>query len=543
MIKLILADDEPLVLVGLQNMLPWEEHDISLCGTARNGMELLSLIEQHQPEIVITDIKMPLASGLEAAKISAERFGRFPLFIMLTNFEDFTYAREALSLRAVDYLVKIELTPEILAASVDKAVETVKCEKKLSPARSFSVSGRGGMHPFYDKFFIRLLNNLFENREQFELQRHELNLAMPGAAHVVCSSTLSGMKIDSLDNASLAELNTSIVRMLKDTASRFLSCHVIPLDMKSIVIIVHLEKETTVEDLRPTLSLMLQQTEQVIRNYFSVTLTYAVGMPVTDMYDIHHSFFTARSLSLHNPSPAVVFPDSLSEEAESSKDAFIHRDTIAKAIEELDTTVLEASLSRLLQSLEERQLSFSEAMDAACAVLYMALALLPDGQMVVDGVFSSFPDGYRSIYSSKNHEDIIAWLTQLGSGLSRNMESKRQDYRQMVVRNVQTYIHENVSRKLPLGEVAALFGFSQNYLSHLFTKYAGSSFVEYVTRTKISIAKEMMASSSDKMYEIAEKLGFENSFYFSKVFKKLEGISPRDYMNRTQRQGGHPHHE
>ncbi|AEC02939.1 response regulator transcription factor [Parasphaerochaeta coccoides] len=536
MIKLILADDEPLVLVGLQNMLAWENHDVTLCGTARNGMELLSMIEQHQPDIVITDIKMPLASGLDAAKVSAERFGRFPLFIMLTNFEDFSYAREALSLRAVDYLVKIELTPQVLAASVDKAVEIAKRENDSSPRKSFSVSGRGGIHPFYDKFFIRLLNNLFENREQFELQKNELGLAMPGASHVVCFCTLGGMKVDTLDNASLAELNTTIVRMLKDTASRFLSCDVIPLDMKSIVVLAHLETKISTETLRTALSLMLQQTEQVIRNYFSVTLTYAIGVPVQDMYDIHHSFFTARRLSLRN-SLAVAFPDALDEEAESPEAVFMHRDAIAKSIEELDTVSLDASITNLLHVMEERQLSFSEAMDAACAVLYMALTLLPDGQTVIDGIFSDSPDGYRSIYSCKNHEDIMKWLSNLAAGLSKDMASKRQDYRQMVVRNVQTYIHENISRKLSLGEVSALFGFSQNYLSHLFTKYVGTSFVEYVTRAKISTAKEMMVSSNDKIYAIAEKLGFENSFYFSKVFKKVEGISPRDYMNRTISQG------
>ncbi len=102
----------------------------------------------------------------------------------------------------------------------------------------------------------------------------------------------------------------------------------------------------------------------------------------------------------------------------------------------------------------------------------------------------------------------------------------------MVVRNVQTYVQENIQRKLSLGEVSSLFGFSQNYLSHLFTKYAGTSFVEYITQEKISVAKEMMASQDVKVYEIAEKLGFENSFYFSKVFKKVTGDSPRAYMNR-----------
>lgn len=84
--------------------------------------------------------------------------------------------------------------------------------------------------------------------------------------------------------------------------------------------------------------------------------------------------------------------------------------------------------------------------------------------------------------------------------------------------------------------MAAVFGFSPNYLSQLFARQADCPFVEYVTREKIRAAKDMMREENVKLYEIAERLGFDNAFYFSKVFKKIEGCSPREYMQR--RSGG-----
>jgi two-component system response regulator YesN len=176
-------------------------------------------------------------------------------------------------------------------------------------------------------------------------------------------------------------------------------------------------------------------------------------------------------------------------------------------------------------------------MDAACSVLYMAITLLPDGGDIVSGIFEGVNGGYRSIYECKSARECLAWIVTLRNGLVGELQSRRQDYRMRVVSRVQRYVEENVCKRLTLGEVASLYGFSQNYLSTLFTKYGGCSFVEYTTNTKIAAAKKMMSSGDLKIHEIAERLGFESAFYFSKVFKKVEGISPRDYMRQGEQNG------
>ena len=90
MYKLLIVDDEPLVQVGIKSMLNWSELNIEVCGTAMNGQAALKIIETQSPDIVITDIKMPVMDGLELAKICRERYGnKWPVFIMLTSYEDF----------------------------------------------------------------------------------------------------------------------------------------------------------------------------------------------------------------------------------------------------------------------------------------------------------------------------------------------------------------------------------------------------------------------------------------------------------------------
>lgn len=108
--------------------------------------------------------------------------------------------------------------------------------------------------------------------------------------------------------------------------------------------------------------------------------------------------------------------------------------------------------------------------------------------------------------------------------------SSPMSYRAQLVARIQEYIRGNLNKKLTLNDVAAVFNFSPNYLSQLLSNSGEGSFVEFVTATRIDAAKELMAATDMKIYEISEKLGFETASYFSKVFKRQEGVSPREYM-------------
>lgn len=129
MIKLIIADDEPLVQAGIKSMINWEDYQISIVGTASNGAAAYELIQEHSPELIITDIKMPVMSGLELARKCQEEGRKLPLFIILTSYEEFNFVREAITYQVVDYLIKLELTPEVLLETVKKAIERIPEEQ------------------------------------------------------------------------------------------------------------------------------------------------------------------------------------------------------------------------------------------------------------------------------------------------------------------------------------------------------------------------------------------------------------------------------
>lgn len=526
--KLIIADDEPLVLVGLQSMLDWGKLDIEIVAVVRNGKMLEEAIEQHVPDLVITDIKMPLKTGLEVQKECSEKYGRLPLFILLTSYEEFSFVKEALSYQAVDYLVKLELTEEKLQASVSKALKLL-AQLKGSEENHFPLLERSAMQGFRDKFFVRLFNGLIDSRQAFEKQKRELQLSLYDAWHVVCY-----VEIKTEQERAEVNLYNSTLGMLNQTLSRYLTCYFTSLDLHHLAITFCLTNEQHAH-YRTIIRQVLEKTLQVIYNYFSVNLVCSVGLAVQDPFFLHTSFLSARQLITSQPGNQAILFAQQWEEGENTFSLDSYRSRLIRSFEELDAQQLMLVMEDIATEMERKNLLPLQAIEAASSILYMAISLLPDGQHLVEQAFDDQNGGYRLIYTSTSTAAASAWLRKLAQGLGEQLQSRKTDYRAKVVANVQQYIKENVKRKLNLGEVAMLFGFSQNYLSSLFSRYSGCSFVEYTTQVKVAAAKEMMAKGDYKMYEIADTLGFESSFYFSKVFKKVEGVSPRQYLQHLER--------
>ena len=154
MIKLLIVDDEPLVQAGIKSMINWEEHDIHIVGTASNGSIAYDMITQHEPDIVISDIKMPVMTGLELVKKCYDEKRDLPLFIILTSFEEFPLIKEAISYQVFDYLVKLELTADSLLDTLKRAIEKISTLRRDTPAEDSSISS---LYLLKNQFYTRLI--------------------------------------------------------------------------------------------------------------------------------------------------------------------------------------------------------------------------------------------------------------------------------------------------------------------------------------------------------------------------------------------------
>lgn len=535
MIKLLIADDEALVCIGLQSMLKWEEYNIEIVGIAHNGAQAEEMVVSLQPDIVITDIKMPVKTGLEVADAIRKKQGRLPLFIILTSFEEFEYAKSAIELQAVDYLVKLELTPEMLITSIKRATAILEDYKSLESTAPDSVR-HSDLQGHREKFFTRLLNNLFENKNQYLLQQKDLDIGLDQPSYAVSICRILGPTSVPPRGDKLVALCNSTLQMAKETLARAGSCHVISLDLRNFAVILP-AAGTGAESGMTAIGMLLAHMASVLHNYFNVTVIGAVGFAVEDPYLLKDSYASARRAmpeAVRGQSFVLYSSDRHAREEHTLFDFSEFRQDIRRAFEEMDTRALYAIITRMIEDFDSRPELVVPAMDAACNMLYMATSLLADGENMVEHIFADEPEGYRTIYQQHTMEGIVEWLIHFRDGSCELLSTRRQSYKEQLVKNVQSYIKRNLDSRLSLNQVADVFSFSPNYLSHLFSKTAGINFVDYVTETKMAAAKEMMLRGEGRVNEISQRLGYESAFYFSKVFKKVEGISPREFMQQTE---------
>ena len=531
MYKLLIVDDEPLVQVGIKSMVNWNELDIEVTGSATNGQLALNMMETQLPDIVITDIKMPVMSGLELIRCCREHYGNeHPCFIILTSYEDFHMVKEAITYQVTDYLVKLELTPENLKDAISRVKE--KLQKTAAPKTAENL-----VRPYYDKFFIRLINNLFESEEQFRLQSLDLKLDFHYQGYVCCYGVMNSPETELSLEKQLA-LFSSSMQMLKELAAKYHPCYCLALDTRHFALLLCYEtfpEDTAAES--EELSGILQSISDTLVKYYNVSFRCGIGTFTGQPLALSDSYQCSRqACQLTDDSSTVVCFETASQRASShsSFNISLFRESLTKAFEEYDASALSETLDSLCELFLAHPNHYVQAMDGACNILFLAISLLQDGDQIVSEFFSDSSDGYRSIYRQATVEQVVSWLSYFKDQLCRLFDEHHRDYKNHIVTNVKKYIGQHLSEKLSLNEVAAVFGISPNYLSQLFGKYNDSGFSEYINLCKVNEAKHLLDEGNLKIYEVAERLGFESSFYFSKVFKKIEGVSPTDYVSNRK---------
>ena len=534
MMKLLAVDDEMLVLVGLKSMLDWKSLGIEYAGTAHNGQQALEQIEQIKPEIVLIDINMPVKNGLEVAKECREKYGKLPVFIFLTSYEEFSFAQEAVSVQALDYLVKISLTPEKLEKSIRKAIDQInEIKKTLAGTENTATNGNTAqdVSVYRDRFFIRLFNNYFENAEQSAAAAEELGIKFAPGKYLVVLCKIASRSGREMNGSQYAKLSDSAVQIAEETVNRFFPCYAVAVDVHNFALVIMKGGK----DVRRTVMTdVLPKVQEVVFSYFSVDVYCAVGVPVEKPSEICNSYYSAYLASESNDEEnPIVSADDKYDVPEQSSFISEKRSDFIQALENLNPERIHAIIDDFVSYYSQHIAERFGAMDCACFMLYASCTMIPDGEKKLDSLFGQDSGGIKSIYQMRTTKEILSWMNKLAAGIDDTLAEKRITYKDRIIDSVKEYIRINITRRLTLNEVSDVFGFTPNYLSQMFAKSGDIGFVEYVTAQKVAAAEKLLeADANIRIYELAERLGFESAFYFSTVFKKVKGCSPSEYREK-----------
>ena len=307
-------------------------------------------------------------------------------------------------------------------------------------------------------------------------------------------------------------------------------------ELNSLVLVVSTEG---IEDYREQIRSLGEKILSVVKDYFEVSVSVAVSSKKESMGEFGALLYEAMSATnhyfYHSLDPVVFYSGECETSARHTGSfhiGFLKKD-LSQAVALNDSARLEEILDQVASLLRENNPSRQQAVNA-CANLYFFLS-----SFFEDGEEPDFP--YEVNIMEKLGRlgtlgQIIQWINWFKEAVSAILERRRDTRVDKIAEMVREYVMEHYRERITLGQAAEALNISQGYLSTAFKKQSGESFTSYVSAIKIEKAKELIAGHQYMMYEVSDLLGFDTPFYFSKVFKKVTGMSPKEYEAQCLKQ-------
>lgn len=533
MYRIVLVDDEPLILAGIVSLIRWEDWDCTVVGKATNGPKALELIHQVLPDIVITDIRMPVMNGLELME-ECRRQGYHPAFIILTNLEEFQLARKAVSLGAIDYLVKLNLEPEQLCDALDRAKGFCDQQESYQNRQLYDQLLRDNAGQLEHNIFYQLL--LGPGTGDLAVPEE---LAARYSYPLVIQFTMQPEQIqfNTLDPYDFPFIRQQLTDILSGICSRYFQAFTILFSAENCILLTGCLK--TADYGKAVLREFCGKVNGALNIYFGLKAVFGICDAPEGIKELPQAAAHARDAMKHyyyDSSSPVIFYNQQTPPSAAHRDFNINllKRPIASAVTQNNSSQLKSIFAELADLFHEYHPSRSQAV-SACINLYTYL----NGLFLNEGSRYShiFPDTLDIVEHVKqliSLQDILIWLDSFSKQLCQLMEERREKPLDKLVCQTKQYVQEHYREKLTLSDIANHLNISPGHLSNTFRKVSDMTLSDYIAQVKIEEAMKLIDTHQYLIYEVADILGFENAYYFSKVFRKVTGQSPREYEQASR---------
>ncbi len=530
MYKLIIVDDEEEVRQGIIDKIDWAAFDFEVIGQAENGREALDIIEENVPDVVITDICMPLMDGLELAGVIRESFPTVKM-VILTGFDEFKFAQQAIRHGVADYILKPVLPRDInelmqkLKSRIEQEIEEKEDRDKL---RQHYIES---LPILKDSFLSSLLTGPQDAREIAQ-KTDVFGLNLSGSYYTTAVVSIDAESLQEGHDAELMKF--AVLNIAQEIVSRRSIGEAFFYDNMPVIIAGVENDEKKIAYNRVYLT--LEEIRQNVEKFLKLTITAGVGSffcGLGHMKESYHSALTAleyklvlegnKVISVDDLEPEitdVILLDEKKERALITSIKFGSEEDVADAVD-----ALFEDLDGVKASIRDYQIYFIEVF----AVLSRLAKVL---RLDVEGIFPSH-SMYVEIGSFNNMDEIKAYIKSLSLRLMDQVADRMVNSTQVLLEKAQSYIDQNYQDPdLTIQKLADHLFISASYLSLIFKKEAGQTFLKYLISVRLEAAKAMLRDPETKVTEVAEKVGYPDVSYFSYFFKKNFGVSPREYRSR-----------
>ncbi len=509
---LMIVDDEAPIRKGISRFINWEAINCTIDCTASDGLEAIGKLKTLPIDIVITDIRMPEADGLTLAKYISEQYPGIQV-IILTGYADFAYAQTAIQYNVSDFLLK-PISKEQVISAVQHA------QKKIIAARQQRHMEQSDLAFLKDQLLQELTDHpdnaqLLDRIREYGADLSRFRVAafqllppggeIPALKELVASHPWEGC----------CRYNNLILGIYREE----LSC-------------TDTDPHRAAPMLRDASSLHGRCGEilETARSMYGMEISIGISA----LHDTGAEYAAAVSEAINALTQNFYSTGSIAYYTKNAPDRSGDALTAAEALalNELETAIISRDFSTafsvvnsLFIRMKSRFAKSADVKNICTLIYYIGLRAL-----VKKGKNDDSSSMIRRIEASTDIFELEVIVTEFLDYL-RNVLVKEEGFSR-IVRQTMAYIDSNLSSSLSLDQIAGEIPINPSYLSRTFKKETGQALTEYINTARVEKAKELLSDTERLSYEVAEEVGFHDPAYFSAIFKKYTGMSPKEFKNR-----------
>lgn len=520
MYKILIVEDEPINVAGLRAMIDPSVIELDFLPSASNGAEALNSIITYSPDILILDVELPEYQGMEFVEELQNLDVPCPLIIGMAKENNFAQVRDALRAGIFDFLVKSEITQLTLNKALIRAIEHMDQFKSTDHRPMPSLNNKLLTRLFY----LRLLSSDDFPEEPEDVMR---NLDIHFSYSYYCVAYFDLLKGAKRDKDDLESMQRYIISLLQKQMSNDYACQVMPWSADGYVIILADMKPINVPG--SPLFERLASIVQMLNQKFGMIFSVGIGPDVTDPKSIRVSFLEGQNTYACTTEKQLVLScNQIDRSRLFNTSAFIK--LFLNALENEDIDEIDASLKLFADSLNSHHYHMNAVLVTCSDILHLSLTRVENLRNSILNEFPDLPCPTVTITGLKSVNDVLQWIQMLGRHLRQCFNENGKERKFIIVQAIKDYISEHCEERLSLQSVANIFHFSTSYVSRLFKQCGDIGFSDFVTKTKIEYSKNLLTKNDTPVIEIAARLGYDDPYYFSRVFKKHTGVSPREFL-------------
>jgi len=536
---ILLADDDQYVVEGLMKHIPWDELGVRIVGTASDGKEAYEKFRALKPDIVITDVYMPEMDGFQLTEAILAVDPDVPV-IFLSGYDDFANARKAVSFGIQHFLLKPPSLTEIVFV-VREVIEALDENRERDELLKKYVSQQHVLRQsMRDAFFRDLLSTRYRPDELPEQRIAFMELPPPDVSIQALSIRL--IRSEALNKKKERDwqlLRFGTGNIVREVLARELeampnvSAEVVEYTDKEFVVVFLGGDPSAPLSAEAVMNVSTHIVDNVLK-FMKISVMGGLGRPYRGYHAVIDSYLDSQVAVEHAEMSEINriyrFED-VQGSGEGKQASLEWIGKINEAIYQKQPSVVMELWQRFKRQLETETASLPVLRGAYAGVisaLWTAWCASSDEGAVDVGL----EELLLALHRGESVKQATEWTEeQIGRWLQRMTEPVQgKKSHALVERVIREYVETCYHKTITLEEIAAELHVNRNYLSQLFKRVTGEPFVTYLNKYRVEKAKELIGTGKYMIYEISEMVGFQNSTYFSQVFKSIAGCSPSEYV-------------